>query len=56
LILFFFGKEYQGVIFAECKSYDIFEEEDLLRMQLLASEFPGAIIVFSTFRKSFTEN
>src|SRR5262249_11332610 len=42
------------LIFAECKTYNEFERKDVDRMSLLAGQFPGAIIVFSTLRKSLT--
>jgi hypothetical protein len=42
------------LIFAECKTYNEFEKKDVDRMSLLADQFPSAIIVFSTLRKSLT--
>src|SRR5207247_4778829 len=44
----------EGLIFGECKSFGEFKAEDFKRMQNLALQFPGAVLVFSTFRKSVT--
>jgi hypothetical protein len=41
-------------IFAECKIFNEFEKKDADRMLLLAKEFPGAVLVFATLRKSLT--
>lgn len=50
-----FGQSKTHLIFAECKSYNHFEKADIDRMRFIGSEFPGAILVFSTLRKSLTE-
>jgi len=49
-----FGERKDGVLFAECKTYDRFSEKDFRRMRQLAKAFPGAILAFSTLRKSLT--
>jgi len=47
--------ESTGVGFGECKSFGEFGELDFKRMAALAAEFPGCILVFSTFRKELTQ-
>jgi hypothetical protein len=49
-----FGERKDGVLFAECKTYDRFEAKDFMRMRQLAKAFPGALLVFSTLRKSLS--
>ena len=44
----------QELLFAECKTYNKFEKKDIERMQELANEFPGAVLVFSTLRTELT--
>ena len=39
------------ILFAECKTYNQFAEKDIKRMELIAKEFPGAILVFATLRR-----
>ena len=46
------GEKIDGVLFGECKSYGPFKERDFDRMRYLAATFPGAVLVFSTLRKS----
>ena len=46
-----FGETQEGVLFAECKSYNKFEKKDFVRMAAIAKEFPGAILAFCTLRK-----
>lgn len=43
------------LIFAECKTYNCFKKDDANKMKFLAKQFPGAILVFATLRKSLTE-
>lgn len=50
----FYGERNEGVLFAECKTYDQFERKDFVRMRALAKSFPGAVLVFSTLRKTLT--
>jgi hypothetical protein len=38
----------------KCKSFDRFETRDFSRMRDFAKAFPGATLVFSTFRKELT--
>jgi hypothetical protein len=47
-----FGETQEGVLFAECKSYNKFEKKDFERMSAIAKEFPGAILAFCTLRKT----
>jgi hypothetical protein len=49
-----FGKETNGLLFGECKSYGQFEKKDYDRMRYLAKMFPGAVLVFSTLRESLS--
>jgi hypothetical protein len=49
-----YGEEKEGVLFGECKTYGEFEKKDFDRMRFLAKTFPGAVLVFSTIRKSLT--
>jgi hypothetical protein len=46
------GESQDGVLFAECKSYNEFERKDFERMKELAKQFPGAILAFCTLRKT----
>jgi hypothetical protein len=50
-----FGERNDGILFAECKTYGRFEAKDFDRMRELAKTFPGAVLVFSTLRKSLTQ-
>jgi hypothetical protein len=50
----YYGDRNEGVLFAECKTYDHFKGKDFERMRALAKMFPGAVLVFSTLRKEFT--
>jgi hypothetical protein len=43
-----------GLLFAECKTYGRFAPVDYDRMRYLAETFPGAVLVFSTLRRSLT--
>ena len=45
------GKKEVETIFAECKTYKEFLKKDVDKMDTLAKNFPGAIIVFATLRK-----
>jgi hypothetical protein len=49
-----YGEEQEGVLFAECKSYNEFKENDFARISALAKQFPGAILAFVTLRKELT--
>jgi hypothetical protein len=49
-----FGEEQDGVVFGECKTYGEFEAKDYSRMRYLARVFPGAVLAFSTVRRSLT--
>lgn len=50
-----FGYVTIETLFAECKTYDHFAPKDIARMQALATEFPGATLVFATLRKELTK-
>jgi hypothetical protein len=43
-----YGETEDGILFAECKSYNRFEKKDFERMRNLAGQFPGAILAFCT--------
>jgi hypothetical protein len=47
-----FGETQDGMLFAECKSYNKFERRDFDRMKLCAEQFPGAILAFCTLRRT----
>lgn len=49
-----YGERQEGILFGECKTYNKFEKKDFERMRYLAKTFPGAVLVFSTLRKSLT--
>jgi len=49
-----FGETQDGILFAECKSYNKFVRKDFDRMKALAKEFPGAILAFCTLRKNLS--
>ena len=49
-----YGEKRTGVMFGECKTYGLFERKDFDRMRYLAKSFPGAVLAFSTLRKSLT--
>jgi len=48
------GRQKTGMLFGECKSYGKFEPKDIARMKHLGESFPGAVLVFSTFRESLS--
>jgi hypothetical protein len=50
----YFGERHDGVAFGECKTYGAFEQRDFDRMRSLGKMFPGAILIFSTFKKSLS--
>ena len=50
-----YGGFQDGLAFGECKTYGAFTKKDFERMQGLARSFPGAVLVFSTLRKSLTK-
>jgi hypothetical protein len=49
-----YGEKKDGLVFGECKTYGRFKEKDFERMRYLAKTFPGAVLVFSTLRKTLT--
>lgn len=49
-----YGERKEGLLLGECKTYGRFGEKDFDRMRYLAKTFPGAVLVFSTLRKSLT--
>ena len=58
LALLFQDPEYQGLktelIFAECKTFNSFQEKDRKRMVNLGVAFPGAVLVFATLNESLS--
>lgn len=44
----------QELVFAECKTYNEFEKDDIKKMKWLAKEFPESALVFSTLRPELT--
>jgi hypothetical protein len=50
-----FGEQHDGIAFGECKTYGTFEKKDFDRMRYLAKAFPGAVLIFSTLRKSLSK-
>jgi hypothetical protein len=50
-----FGERLSGLLFGECKTYGKFGRADFQRMRYLAKAFPGAVLVFSTLRKSLSK-
>lgn len=51
-----FGVSNTELIFAECKSFnDEFSKKDVDRMKLLSKEFPGAVLVFASLKKSLSK-
>ncbi len=59
LALFFqkskFGKPKRELLFVECKTFNRFEKKDIERMKIIAKEFPGSVIVFSTLNSTLTQ-
>jgi len=49
------GRAKKELIFAECKTHNVFLKKDVNRMKVLANSFPGAVIVFATLREELTE-
>jgi hypothetical protein len=50
-----FGPDYPTqIVFGEAKSFgkDVFKEDDVSNMKLLAESFPGAVIVFATMKEA----
>lgn len=44
----------EGLLFAECKTFNEFKAKDFERMSSLGKQFPGAILVFCSLRKQLT--
>lgn len=49
-----YGEKKNGLVFGECKTYGQFQKKDFDRMRYLGKSFPGAILAFSTLRKTLT--
>jgi hypothetical protein len=49
-----FGITHTRLIFAECKNNDEFKKGDVDKMEWVAEQFPGAIIVFATLNKQLS--
>lgn len=52
----FDDKSRSDLLFCECKTYNLFEGNDISRMKELAREFPEAIIVFSTMKSTLSDS
>ena len=50
-----FSKSETKIIFAECKTFNAFEQRDINRMIELGNAFPGAILVFAKLTESFND-
>jgi hypothetical protein len=50
-----YGEKRDGIAFGESKTYGQFQKKDFDRMRSLAKIFPGAVLVFSTLRKTLTK-
>ena len=44
------------LVLAECKTFNHFEKKDAQRMQVVAREFPGAVLVFATLNTNLTDS
>ena len=44
------------LVFAECKTYNDFEEKDVKRMIDLGKEFPEAVLVFATLKEGLSDD
>jgi hypothetical protein len=59
LALFFqkskFNNSERYLLFVECKTFNRFEKKDADRMKIIAKEFPGSVIIFSTLNSSLTQ-
>lgn len=42
------------IVHAECKSFNSFKQDDIKRMKVLASEFPGSALIFATLKESLS--
>ena len=50
-----FSESETKIIFAECKTFNAFEQRDINRMTDLGNAFPGAILVFAKLTESFND-
>jgi hypothetical protein len=50
-----YGEKRDGILFCECKTYGIFQKRDFDRMRYFAKTFPGAVLIFSTLRKTLSK-
>ena len=50
-----FSKSETKIIFAECKTFNAFEQKDIDRMTDIGNAFPGAILVFAKLTESFND-
>ena len=59
LALFFqaskFGESKIEVVFAECKTFNSFNNKDMNKMRRLGEAFPGAVLVFATLNESLDQ-
>ena len=42
------------VVHAECKSFNGFQSVDIDRMEILAREFPGSVLIFATLKETLS--
>jgi hypothetical protein len=46
----YWRREERYLVVGECKTHGSFESKDIRRMQQIAKQFPGTVLVFATFR------
>jgi hypothetical protein len=46
----YWRREERYLVVGECKTHGSFEAKDIRRMQQIAKQFPGTVLVFATFR------
>lgn len=49
-------REERYLVAGECKTHGHFEPKDIRRMQQIAKQFPGTVLVFATFRDQLESN
>ncbi|MCC8423581.1 hypothetical protein [Mucilaginibacter sp. UR6-11] len=50
-----FSENKEGTLFGESKTFNSFKTKDFHKMAALAKQFPGAVLVFSTLKKTLTD-
>jgi hypothetical protein len=46
----------ENAVFCECKTFNRFQRADVLRMKVLAAEFPGSVLVFATLNDQLSSS